>query len=485
MLPKKSDKAKPNILMIMADQLRMDWLGCAGNSDVETPNIDSIAKRGIHFTKTVCNSPLCAPSRASLAAGVYPHRTGVLDNTVNFPIDQPTYYQQLRKAGYRVGVVGKTDLHKPDHFYGENGDLPFMYHIGFTDPLDTEGKMGAAMLGVDAQAKAQLQTNADPSDSTKKHGGELVGPYQRYLRDQDVLDPLIEDYTFRFYEAPVWYSNKAPLSKEHYQDAYIGRKACEFINRVSEETPWHLFVSFVGPHDPWDAPEEYFCLFENKQFAQSIEDDMRVKPEWIKRRQKLHTTNLSPEKSNLVKRHYAGMIKLIDDWVGQILQALNHKGVQDNTVVIFCSDHGEMLGDHGLYEKYVMYESSVRVPLIISDPRANIVGNNGELVELVDLYPTILDLAGVEYDSGKLDGKSLIPILNGEETGHKKYQVSELNNTRMIFDGKYKFIENWNDLNELYDLENDPQELNNLIEEQPDIGRELFLSIRNVRKQTC
>lgn len=476
------ESEQPNILLIMTDQLRYDWLGYAGNSNVHTPHIDSIARRGIRFTRAVCNSPLCAPSRASIASGCYPHRTGVMDNSVNYPIDQPTYYQQLRKAGYRVGVIGKTDLHKANHFYGENGDLPLMYELGFTDPLDTEGKMGAGMVGQDAQAKALIYEKDAPYNESLQEV-DLVGPYQKHLYKQDTLAALVKDYHYRFHHAPVWYADQAPIPKNDYQDSYIGKKACQFIEQVSKDSPWHLFVSFVGPHDPWDAPQEYLRLFAETQFPEAIQDDMQDKPQWIKNRKDKHTGDVPPHQDNLVKQHYAGMITLIDEWVGKIVETLNDRGMMDNTVIIFSSDHGEMLGDHGLYEKYVMYEPSVRVPLFILDPRISVAGDSDELAELVDLYPTILDLAKGEYESNQVDGKSLLPLMHGSQIQHKEYQISELYNTRMIFDGKYKFIENWNDSNELYDLEEDPHELNNTIDVEPDVAKQLFLAVRRIRKQ--
>ena len=140
-------ETRPNILFIMADQFRADWLGCAG-FPISTPQIDRIAARGTRFTRASCVCPLCTPSRAALATGRYPHNTGVQVHDASLPLDAVTYYQLLRRNGYRVAAVGKTDLHKNRHEYGERGDLPFMYHMGFTDLCETEGKMNAAWPAV-------------------------------------------------------------------------------------------------------------------------------------------------------------------------------------------------------------------------------------------------------------------------------------------------------------------------------------------------
>lgn len=463
----------PNILLIMVDQFRYDWMSCAGTDFVVTPNIDRIAARGIRFEKASCNSPICGPSRCSLAAGLHPHRLGNLENFVNYPQAQPTYYQALRQSGYRAALVGKSDLHKGDHFYGMNGDLPFMYHLGFTDPHEVEGKMNAAM-----QRDNLMTFHIDPENDN-----HIAGPYQNYLREQGLLTDFVEDYHKRFTNWNYWSAWPSPLPAEHFHDSYIGRKSCEFLEQVSTEAPWHLFVSFVGPHDPWDAPAEYVNAFPDKSFPDSIKDDYKNKPEWIKKKSKKQTDGMSDKDLNKVKRHYGAAIKLIDDWIGRILDTLEQKGLSDNTVVMFCADHGEMMGDHGLFQKGTMYEGALRIPLIIADPRESKVGTSDALAELVDLHATILDLANAEYTPGQLDSKSLVPQIKLESAQpHKPYQYSELTNTRMIFDGRYKFIENHNDLNELYDLHEDPHELVNIIKDCPELAKDLMTKMKNLRK---
>jgi arylsulfatase A-like enzyme len=466
-----NNKKRKNILMIMCDQFNAQWMSCAGSDYIHTPNIDKIADNGIMFTQAACNSPVCAPSRISLAGGQYPHRLGSLDNFSMYPLGQKeTYYEVLRKSGYRVGVVGKTDLHKADHYNGINGDNPFMYQMGFTDPVEVEGKMHA-MKTLDFRWNPKL-----PEPGTR----EPLGPYQKFLMDKGTMEKFAEDYFDRKFNEPMWFSDKSVLSHEEYIDAFIGMKSCDFLDNVSKEYPWHLFVSFDGPHDPWDAPEKYLKLYENSEFPPSIKDNMEGKPEWIKKRQQKHSKGMSSDDLNSLKQNYAGMIKHIDDWVGNILDSLNNRGMEDNTTIIFCADHGEMLGNHGLFQKRVMYEDSLRVPLIISDPDIKRRGKTDALAELVDLYPTILDIANVEYESRNLDGKSLIPILTDGEKKHKLFQVAQIVHSRMIYDGRYKFIHNINDSNELYDLQNDPMELNNIIKENPKLVHSLKWSLNKV-----
>lgn len=458
--------------MIMVDQFRADWLSCAGASCVRTPNIDRIAEIGIRFERASCNSPVCGPSRCSLTAGLYPHRLGNLENFVNYPAERPTYYQALRQAGYRVAIVGKSDLHKGDHFYGKNGDLPIMYHLGFTNPHETEGKMNAAF-------RRNELMNFEIAPDRDDH---IAGPYQSYLQDQGLLSAFVEDYRRRFAGWKYYNAWPSPLPAEHFHDSYIGRKSCEFLEQVSNETPWHLFVSFVGPHDPWDAPAEYVDAFADRSFPESIKDDLSDKPEWIKNKAGKQTAGMTDEDLYRVKRHYGAAIKLIDDWVGKILDTLKQKRLSDRTVVIFCADHGEMMGDHGLFQKNTMYEGALRIPLIIADPRESNSGTSDALAELMDLHPTILDLAGVEYMQSSLDGKSLAPLMKSKEARHKSFQFSELNNCRMIFDGRYKLIENHNDINELYDLQEDPHELTNIVAGNREIAQQLMKRMANLRK---
>jgi arylsulfatase A-like enzyme len=466
--------------MIMADQFRPDWMGCAGNGYAATPHIDEIARRGVRFPNAICNGPLCAPSRASIAAGVYPHRVGVLSNGENFPLDQTTYYQILRKHGYRVSAIGKTDLHKPDHFYGENGDLPVMYHLGFTDVCDTEGKMNASM-------RREVAHQSDTGFNA--YGGDgripedtLAGPYQRYLKSKGRLSDFSRDYSDRLFRKPAWYSGESVLPAEDFHDAFIGRKACEYLQHAGDESPWHLFVSFVGPHDPWDAPADYYARYQDTQFPAPPQDTLEGKPAWIKAKSQSCSSGMTGDDLTEVKRHYAGMITLIDDWIGRMLAILDARGLRENTAIIFCADHSEMLGEHGIFTKSCLYEGALRVPLVIACPDTEGGRVHEGLAENVDLYPTILDMAGIPYNPSGLDGESLLPALLGDEDIARKYQFSELHNTRMIFDGRYKAIESYNDTNELYDLDNDPGELRNILPENVSLARELFMKMRKLMR---
>ncbi len=446
----------PNILMIMADQHRWDWVGCAGAEWVKTPNIDSLAREGVRFRRAMANYPLCAPSRACLASGLRASEVGVMGNDYIYPYDVPTYYQALRAAGYRVGCVGKTDLHKKDHWEGENGDRPLMYHLGFTDPYELEGKQTAA-----------------------GDHGRLACPYQRYLMGRGLFEKFSDDYMRARREYPRRYGADSILPLEAYEDAFVGNCACEFLENVSGGSPWHYFVSFVGPHDPWDAPKKYADMYRSAQMPEAIEDPMVEKPEWHRERRRRHDRMT---RGNLLTamRQYAGMITLIDDYVGKMLRVLEERGMRENTLVIYCSDHGEMMGDHGCFGKSFFYEPSVRVPLILSGAGVTARGLSDELVELYDLAPTCLEVAQAD-SSGKMTAKSLVPLLRGEKVALRDYQVSEMRDShRMIFDGRYKMVEVEGAPVELYDLAADAREVSNLVRKESGRGEEMSRTLAGI-----
>ena len=200
----------------------------------------------------------------------------------------------------------------------------------------------------------------------------------------------------------------------------------------------------------------------------AIADNMDGKPEWVKRR----VVDISAEEITVTRQQYSAATELIDDQIGEMLRALEQRGMLDNTYIIYSSDHGEMLGDHGLYTKSTAYEASLRVPLLVAGP--GIAGNriSDSLVELIDVNPTICDLAGVPV-LPRIDARSIAPVLRGETEIHRSETVSALRNFRCIRTATHKLIENYSDVTELYDLENDPSELHNIASSERKIVRTL------------
>lgn len=449
--------ARPNILCIMADQHRHDFMGCAGAGFIRTPNLDRLAARGVRFTQCTTNSPVCAPARIALATGLQPYRLGSLDNNSFLPHTVPTYYQRFRDHGYRVGCVGKIDLAKPDHYNGRYGDRPCVFGWGFTHPEECEGKMHAG-------------SSLTP-----------LGPYTYYLQELGLLQHFHEDYRAR--QAKGWVigaSHDSVLPMEAFEDAYIGRRAAQWLRDAPDDFPWYYFVSFVGPHDPFDPPSEHADRYRGAPMPAPIQDDMANKPEGVRRYRERHwaaVATASAEEIAATRRQYCAAITLIDDQIGEILAALEKRGMTENTYIVYTSDHGEMLGDHGLYAKSLAYEAALRVPLLIAGPGIEGGRVSNALVELIDVHATICELAGLPPQEN-VDARSFAAILRGETETHRSEALSTIRQFQLVRTARYKYVNNYNDSPELYDLQQDPEELHNLVGEEPVIAAELANRLR-------
>ena len=323
-----------------------------------------------------------------------------------------------------------------------------------------------------------LPSAAEPA--TDEHGEWApVGPYQAHLAQKGLLEAFVEDYATRRRRS-VYFAAPSVLPEEDFHDSYIGQKACDMLENLPAESPWHLFVSFVGPHDPWDPPASRLAGQRDTAYPASVPFVAEGKPRWVQERAGRQSAGMSAEDALEVKRHYAAAIELIDDWVGRMIDVLSERGMLENTTVIFTADHGELMGDHGMFQKSAMYEGALRVPLIVAGPTVQAGAVSEALVSLVDLYPTILSLAGVA-PADDLDGVSITPLLSGETDRRQRYQFSELRHCRMIFDGRYKLIESVNDETELYDLVGDPQEAHNIARTDTRKKRELQTMLQTIR----
>ncbi len=440
---------RPNILFLFDDQHRYDYLGAAGASFLNTPNLDRLASEGVLFTQCATNSPLCAPSRMALATGLQAVRAGVLANDFGkAPHGLPLFYQRMRDHGYRTACVGKLHLGGTGA-PGPNGDPPGAFSLGFTHPCECEGKMAAG------------------------YHSEPFGPYTHYLYEKGLLKDFHEDYQRRV-EAGWAHSNwDSVLPAEAFEDAFIGRRAAQWIEDGPEDHPWFMFVNFVGPHSPFDPPKEYADRYREAEMPDVIPAEFEGKPEWIRQR----NIGLTREAVTEAQRQYCGAIELIDDQVGAILDALERRGQRENTTIIFSSDHGEMLGDFGLYAKFVAYEASLRVPLIVSGPGIRPGLRSDALIELIDINPTICKLAGLPMQEN-IDALSFVPLLRGDATEHRTETASVIENFRCIRTREHKLIMNYNDRFELYDLVNDPQERHNTVTERQDLFNELHGLLR-------
>lgn len=449
-----STHERPNLLLIMTDQHRWDHLGCLGIQPVDTPNIDRLVARGTRFSHCCTNSPVCAPARISLATGKHAEHTGALDNQAYASRNHETYYQRLRDADYRVGVVGKLDLAKPDPYNGLDGQRPSAYRWGFTHPLECEGKMHAGQ-------------HRSP-----------IGPYTAFLAERGLLAAFHEDYAERAkrYATACWDS---VLPTEAFEDHFIGQQSVRWLRERPTDFPWHLFVSFVGPHDPFDPPSEYADRVRGLEVPAAIEDSGTTRPEAFHRnvaqrsKQGVDRTVIAE-----TKRQYIAAIKLIDDQIGEIIAAVEARGELDNTVVVFTSDHGEMLGDFGMFTKSVPYDGALRVPLVVAGPGIEAGVERDTMVELSDLNPTLCELAGLDRQPD-IDARSFAPVLRGETADHREECLSIMRPFRLIRTRTHKLVA-WNSgETEVYDLVRDPEENDNLAGRDRELERDLRTRLRH------
>lgn len=416
---------QPNILLLFPDQHRFDWLGTTKGLPVHTPNIDRLAARGVQFTNAVCPSPVCAPSRACLASGKEYDRCRVPHNGVNYPLDQPTFYQMLRQSGYYVTGCGKFDLHKASPTWGLDGRTN-LDDWGFDDGIDNAGKWDAINSGREI-----------PQD-----------PYMAYLHDHNLAQMHVEDFLKR---RKIKATFATPLPDPAYCDNWIGQNGLFLLRRTPKNKPWFMQVNFTGPHDPVDITQSMSKLYEAVDFPQPNRN-----------------TQFDAEKHIEIRRNYSAMVENIDRWVGVYMQELERRGELGNTLVVFSSDHGEMLGDHDRWGKNQPYQPSSGVPLVVSGPGVAQSNINNNPTTTLDLAATFLESAGVPVPN-EMDSQSLWPILSGKSQQTREHVFSGLDPWRMVDDGRYKLVINHGKDKEtmLFDRINDPLENNNLAEKEP------------------
>lgn len=482
----------PNILLVLTDQQRPDWVGSNPNMPVRTPNLDALGERGAHFTNAVCPAPLCGPSRSCLASGLEYDRCGVWTNR-NYPANRPSLYGRLRdEGGYQTIGVGDIDLHMDSPTWGLDGSHA-LDGMGFSDGLEIPGKR--AMVNTYRLALSEYGSlDFDPTDSDDLPPGvdpateEPADAYTAYLNDRGLVDEYVEDMVDRLYgDRPV--SNFAttrptPLPEDAYVDNWVGRRGLEFLRSTPTARPWHLTISFVGPHEPMDVTEEMHGWYRNPdvRFPDPVEPDVE----------------LDSATHQAIRQNYAAMCENVDRWLGRYVEAVDERGELEETIVVFASDHGELLGDHGGWTKKSPRQSSIGVPLVIAGPGIQPRGRVSEPVSLIDLYATFLDYADV--DPGDVDSRSLRPYLEDETDSHREVVRSGLDPWRTVFDGRYKLVAGYdrahgpmtNELSEwfedehadnredarerllatapllLFDLENDPREVNEVSESHPE-----------------
>ncbi len=455
-----------NILVILSDQHRGDWLGfLGGRQPVRTPHIDALARRGVAFVNAITPSPLCAPARAAFATGRAYDRCPVKHNGQDLPTDAATIYRLLRDRGYHVATCGKLDLLKGAADWGADGQHRIgaasrLHALGFTGGLDSGGK----------------------HDAVRAYLNGVAEPYLAYLAERGLAETHVRDYEARGQAAsdmplagddPVHFVNTAPtlLPDEAYGDNWIGRSGHDLIAGMPSDTPWFLQVNFSGPHEPMDVTAAMQAGWADALFAPPSD-----------------LGRLTPAQHLAIRRNYAAMIETVDQWVGRYVALLEERGELERTIVVYASDHGEMLGDRRLWAKHVPFQPSVHVPLVLRGGDFSGGRRAQPAVTLLDLAATVLDTAGIEPPA-TVEGRSLRAIL--AEGADRRTAFAGLGCWRLAFDGRFKLVAGYEpamprremmqrsfaevaDLPVLlYDLGSDPEELRDVAAVHPQVTEAL------------
>lgn len=432
---------RPNILFLFPDQWRPDWLGVMDGLPLRTPNLDKLAAEGVRFTNAICNSPLCAPSRAAVASGKYYDRCGVINNEQPYPLDQPTFYQSLRDTGYHVLGCGKFDLDKPNKVWNKDGSR-LVKEWGFTAGIDNEGKM-------------------DGSGSYLRHEKDAQGPYLQFLHDRGKAEAYCHEHKGPDRQKKWKDAYTTCLDEEEYCDNWLSENGLELIRNLPAGEPWFIQVNFTGPHNPMDVTARMRERWDGVSFPPPHANEQ---------------ADYSDEDHQRNRQNYAAMLENIDRQVGRFLDLAKERGELENTLVVFSSDHGEMLGDHGKWGKSTWRHPALGVPLIIAGPgvRQNAVAETPLAIH--DLAATFIDYAG-SSPLPDADAKSLRPVLDGASEAHRDVAVGGLNDWRAAYDGRYKLVTGLDDSPLLFDLQADPWEDRTIAADHPDIVARLTAAI--------
>ena len=468
-----------NILWIMCDQLRFDYLGCAGHPTIRTPNIDALARRGVRFTRAYVQSPVCGPARMSFYTGRYMRSHG--SNWNNFPlrVGEPTLGEHLNALGVRSVLVGKTHM-VPDIAGMKRLGIDRATDLGVRieqcgfEPLDRD----------DGLHPGTGRGGPDYFEYLRSHGFTGDNPWHDWANSAaGPTGEILSGWLLTHADKP------ARIPEEHSETPYMTRRAMEFIAEAAGDgQPWCLHLSYIKPHWPYIAPSPYHALYNASDVVPAIRSGTeRADPHPVYRAFMGMRPGQNFSREDVRQRvipTYMGLITQIDDQLGRLFRFLDDRDLTRQTMIVFTSDHGDYLGDHWLGEKDLFHEVSVKIPLIIVDPSPEADATRGSacdaLVESIDLAPTFLEWHGGQPPAHILEGRSLLPFLRGQTPADWRslvfseydYSMQEARLTLnqpirdcrlfMVSDGRWKYIHAPGFRPMLYDLQGDPQEFHDL-----------------------
>ncbi|UWS79064.1 sulfatase-like hydrolase/transferase [Phaeobacter sp. G2] len=470
---------RPNVLWIMADQLRFDYLSCYGHPHLHTPHIDALAKRGVQFNKAYIQSPVCGPSRMSAYTGRYVRSHGSTWNGMPLRVGEPTLGDHLREAGARAVLVGKTHM---------TADLEGMAWLGI-DPDSTIG-VSRSECGFDPFERddglhpdSARQKWSAYDDYLVENGFKSENPWGDFANSGlDENGERLSAWLLKNSRLP------ADVPEEHSETAYMTNRAIDFMTEATADgRPWMCHLSYIKPHWPYIVPKPYHDMYGPEHVIAPVRSEAERDTDHPLMQAYLNARVCRSFARDHVREHvipaYMGLIKQLDDNLGRLFAWMEAAGLSENTIIAFTSDHGDYMGDHWMGDKDFYHDVAAKVPLIIADPRSEADASRGsiceELVEMIDLAPTFMNALGCEAKPHIIEGRDLTPILNGTEGFSRRYAISEHDyhwsdmaralgvaqehaHTVMIFDGRWKFIRCEGFRPVLFDLETDPQEVKDL-----------------------
>ncbi len=466
---------RKNILFIMCDQLRYDYLGCTGHPTIKTPNIDALAARGVIFSNTYCQSPICGPSRASIYTGRYMSSHGACSNFAPLRFGTRNIGHHLGPLGVRSVLVGKSHI-VPDkegmERFGIDPDSAIGKHHaqgGFEAFERDDGIHPDTMVRPDLPYNTYLKSKGYTEDAN---------PWHWAANAVDAKDGVRSGFFNDQVDLP------ARVSDEESETPYMTRRAMDFLAQDDGETPWMLHLSYIKPHWPYVAPAPYNDMYSADDVVPAIKSEGELTdPNPLAKHfmDRVSGKTFSREEArDKIIPAYMGLITQIDDQLGILFEFMSERGLLDDTMIVFTSDHGDYLGDHWMGDKDYFHDPSVKIPLIIADPSAEADATrctaNGALVEAIDLIPTFVDFHGGQIADHILEGRSLMPLIRGEAPDWRDYAVSEYDyscqvfrpetgksprdcRTYMIATKEWKYIYAPGYPQVLFDLTNDPEEL--------------------------
>jgi arylsulfatase len=451
-----------NILLVMADQHRADVMGCAGDPTVHTPNLDRLAAEGVRFSRTSCQGPLCMPARASFLTERYVRDHGVYTNWAEVAQGSPTYLHALRDAGYHTVMLGKAHLTRDD-----------------TGAISSGGRRHTDALAY----RLEERGFAEVHETGDKFSIDPPNRYIDHLRERGLLDAYATHIADRSYQGeresgrgatkrvPMWDSTPSPLPPADYIDTWTGQLAARWLQKYDGDEPFFAFVGFPGPHDPWDAPREAVDAYAGHD-VEMPRSTRRPDTAATGRYGRLldaflnlsDTDTMTDAAIQGMRRAYAANVSIIDNAVGSLLAVLETRGMLDDTWVLYTSDHGEMGGNHGMMSKCVLYEQSVRVPLLVRPPGGHRPGVVTDLVEHVDVPATVRAIASAAAVPAS-EGRSLLGYLDGGDPEPRPLAVSENWGFASFETDRYKLVvdEDAGTPCQLFDLRDDPDEDENRV----------------------